>query len=189
MPIVPETKDWTWVLQRRCPECGFEASAFPREQVSQLIRDNAAAWRELLGTALDRGDGDAALRQRPSDDRWSGLEYACHVRDVFRIYDYRLGLMLTRDEPTFPNWDQDESAVAERYNEQDPATVTDELLAAAETLAGSFEGVGGQAWDRTGIRCDGVHFTVESFARYMVHDPIHHVVDVRQGLDRVAEQG
>ena len=22
MPVVPDTKDWTWVLQRRCPECG-----------------------------------------------------------------------------------------------------------------------------------------------------------------------
>jgi DinB superfamily len=188
MPIVPDTKDWTWVLQRPCPECGFEAAAFPRRQVSQLIRDNAVAWRELLGAVLSRGESEA-LRQRPSDDRWSGLEYACHVRDVFRIYDYRLGLMLTQDDPTFPNWDQDESAVTERYNEQDPATVTDELVAAAETLAGSFDGVGEGAWGRTGSRSDGAHFTVESFARYMVHDPIHHLVDVQQGLDRVAEKG
>jgi hypothetical protein len=23
MAIVPDTKDWTWALQRSCPECGF----------------------------------------------------------------------------------------------------------------------------------------------------------------------
>ena len=27
------------------------------------------------------------MRQRPRADRWSPLEYACHIRDVFRIYD------------------------------------------------------------------------------------------------------
>ena len=25
--ITPDTKDWTWVLERPCPECGFEAAA------------------------------------------------------------------------------------------------------------------------------------------------------------------
>jgi hypothetical protein len=24
MTIVPDTKDWTWVLRRPCPECGFD---------------------------------------------------------------------------------------------------------------------------------------------------------------------
>ena len=27
MSITPDTKDWTWVLERPCPECGFEAAA------------------------------------------------------------------------------------------------------------------------------------------------------------------
>ena len=28
--IEPDTKDWTWVLDRPCPECGFEASTRDR---------------------------------------------------------------------------------------------------------------------------------------------------------------
>jgi hypothetical protein len=28
--IVPDTKDWIWVLDRACPECGFDASAVDR---------------------------------------------------------------------------------------------------------------------------------------------------------------
>ena len=105
MTIVPDTKDWTWVLQRRCPECGYDAVITTRAAVPQLIRDNAAAWR----TALDSRNA-ADLRTRPRDDRWSDVEYACHVRDVFRIFDRRLGLMLEADDPTFPNWDQDATA-------------------------------------------------------------------------------
>jgi hypothetical protein len=41
--ITPDTKDWTWVLERQCPDCGFEASAFARNSIGQIIRDNADA--------------------------------------------------------------------------------------------------------------------------------------------------
>src|SRR3712207_9199731 len=88
MAITPDTKDWTWVLERKCDECGFDSSRFPIEQGGEMVRANAARWRTLLA--------DPKVRDRPSDDRWSGLEYACHVRDVFRLYDYRLGLLFAQ---------------------------------------------------------------------------------------------
>jgi hypothetical protein len=100
------------------------------------------------------------------------------VRDVFRKFDGRLVLMLTQDGPLFPNWDQDATAVADRYAEQDPAAVSAELLAAAAVLADRFDGVSGDQWQRTGSRTDGAQFTVETFARYFIHDPVHHLYDV-----------
>jgi hypothetical protein len=169
MAITPDTKDWTWVLQRPCAECGFNARGFPVEAVPGMIMANAAAWLPVL-------EGDA--RTRPQPDKWSPLEYACHVRDVFRLYDQRLGLMLSQDDPQFPNWDQDETAVADRYGEQDPAEVGAALRQAAFAIAGRFENVTGEAWQRTGARSDGARFTVETFARYLVHDPVHHLYDV-----------
>ena len=30
MAIVPDTKDWTWVLERPCDECGFDARSAER---------------------------------------------------------------------------------------------------------------------------------------------------------------
>ena len=87
MTIVPDTKDWTWVLERRCPECGFDTSGFPAE-------------------------------------------------------------------------------------------VAAELRQAAFAIAGRFESVTGDQWRRTGNRGDGARFTVETFARYLVHDPVHHLYDV-----------
>ena len=169
MAITPDTKDWTWVLQRPCPECGFDTQGFPVEAVPAMIMANAAAWQPAL-------EGDA--RTRPEPDKWSPLEYACHVRDVFRLYDQRLELMLSQDDPLFPNWDQDETAVTDRYGEQDPAEVAAELRQAAFAIAGRFEGVTGDQWQRTGTRSDGARFTVETFARYFVHDPVHHLYDV-----------
>jgi hypothetical protein len=119
---------------------------------------------------------DATARFRP--DRWSVLEYACHVRDVFRVYDGRLARMLDEDGPRYDNWDQDETASSEGYHTQDPVVVGPELVDAAEVVASRFDGVGADQWARTGFRSDGATFTIESFARYFVHDPVHHLWDV-----------
>jgi hypothetical protein len=169
MTIVPDTKDWTWVLHRPCPECGLDAQSFARDAVAGMLRSNACAWRDALGTGA---------RHRPAPGTWSALEYGCHVRDVLRLYDRRLEMMLTQDGPQYPNWDQDATAVADRYNKQDPATVAAELAQAAETVAARFGALSPGEWLRTGRRSDGAHFTVESFARYFVHDPVHHRYDV-----------
>jgi hypothetical protein len=170
MPITPDTKNWTWVLERPCPECGFDADDVPRERVGQMIRDNAAAWPIVLARP------DARLR--PRDDMWSPLEYGCHVRDVFLICDGRLELMLAEDDPTFPNWDQDATAADDDYGGQDPSGVTTEIAEAAARFADRYDAVSADQWSRRGTRSDGSHFTVESFARYVVHDPMHHLVDV-----------
>jgi hypothetical protein len=102
--IDPDDKDWTWVLEGSCPECGFDASSMhggPRS-----------------------------------------------------------------------------GAVAERYEEQDPAIVVGSLVAAAGTLARLLEGFSASEWERRGRRSDGASFTVDSISRYMIHDPIHRVWDV-----------
>ncbi|CAN5586991.1 DinB family protein [soil metagenome] len=168
--MVTDSKDWTWVLQRPCPECGFEAEEVAPAELPELVRRNAGSWRHVLA-----GSDVAA---RPSADVWSPLEYACHVRDVFRIFDGRLAQMLAEDDPLFLNWDQDETAVVERYDEQDPATVATELTEAAERIAASFAAVGVEQWSRRGRRSDGASFTVASLGRYFIHDPIHHLTDV-----------
>ncbi len=170
MTIVPDTKDWTWVLQRPCPECGFDTQGFAVEAVPGMILANAAAWQDALAA------GEA--RARPEPGKWSPLEYGCHVRDVLRLYDQRLELMLSHDDPLFPNWDQDQTAIADRYAEQDPAEVAAALRQAAFAIAGRFESVTGDQWRRTGNRSDGARFTVETFARYFIHDPVHHLYDV-----------
>jgi hypothetical protein len=68
MGIEPDDKDWTWVLSRPCPECGFDAAAVDRDVVGDAIRANAALWPALL----DRDD----VTVRPSEGQWSALEYA-----------------------------------------------------------------------------------------------------------------
>jgi hypothetical protein len=109
---------------------------------------------------------------------WSPVEYACHVRDVCVLYLDRLELMLAEDDPLYANWDQDATAVEQHYGEQDPSVVSTQLSAAAHALADRFDGLDAAQWQRSGRRSDGAAFTVDSFARYFLHDVVHHVRDV-----------
>jgi len=90
--------------------------------------------------------------------------------------------MLDEDGPVFENWDQDATAVSDRYDLQDATIVTAELTAAGNELADLYETVAGDQWERPGTRGDGSLFTVESFGRYFLHDLVHHIVDARQGF-------
>ena len=95
--------------------------------------------------------------------------------------------MLTEDEPRFANWDQDETAERERYAEQDPAEVGPALVAAAEAVAAQYDALLGEpeaTWSRRGLRSNGSEFSVDSIARYHLHDVVHHAHDVRAAAGR-----
>lgn len=170
MPITPDTKDWTWVLDRPCDECGFNSAEYSRDQIGAVIRANAQEWL----VQLTRDD----VKVRPRDDSWSVLEYACHARDVYRIFLERVRLMLEEDDPVFANWDQNETAVAQRYDLQDPNVVGPEITVAAAILSGRFDVIEEDQWSRTGTRSNGSQFSVETLGIYMLHDSIHHLWDV-----------
>jgi hypothetical protein len=168
--IEPDTKDWTWVLSRPCPECGFDPSAVPYTDVADHIRRDAAQWPHRLA--------EPAAAARPSPAVWSTLEYGCHVRDVHRIFNRRVQLMLNEDDPRFPNWDQDETALADGYASQNPVVVAGELVEAADDVADTYASVPDGGWGRRGLRSNGSEFTIASIAIYHLHDIVHHAYDV-----------
>lgn len=171
--IIPDVKNWTWVLERRCSDCGFDGSSFDSTRTAEALRDLVIRWAFVLG--------EEDVRKRPRADVWSKLEYGCHVRDVFRKFDERLKMMVETVDPAFENWDQDATAIEDRYDLQNPETVLEELSKAALALAARFESVNPEQWSRRGFRSDGSEFTVDSIARYLMHDPVHHLWDV--GVD------
>jgi SAM-dependent methyltransferase len=128
-------------------------------------------WFALLA------DPDAGERTR--SDRWSTLEYACHVHDVHQIYHERVSQMLVDDNPLFDNWDQDQAAVEGRYDGQLPSIIGPTLVASAYAMSDLYDSVPPLSWQRRGRRSDGHEFTVETLARYQLHDVVHHLHDVR----------
>ncbi len=168
--IEPDTKDWTWVLERPCSDCRYDGSQVRPERLPDLVHENTQGWYAVLDHA------DSAVR--PAPHIWSRLEYACHVRDVHEVFAQRVRLILAADDPAFENWDQDATALEKRYEEQDPATVSVELVERAAEAAAAYAAVGPDQWQRTGRRSNGSVFTVETLGRYHLHDVVHHLWDV-----------
>lgn len=166
----PDDKDWTWVLDQPCPDCGFEAAALPRESIAAEVLAATPRWQ----AALRRADADV----RPDPTTWSVLEYGCHIRDVHTIFGLRARLILDEDNPEFENWDQDETAVQKRYWDQRTDAVAAELEAAAEQAAAVFTGLSPEQWSRVGRRSNGSVFTTETLGKYYLHDVAHHLYDV-----------
>ncbi|CAL8976911.1 hypothetical protein PROP_02058 [Propionicimonas sp. T2.31MG-18] len=166
----PDDKDWTFVLDRACPECGYTAASVDAHDLPRLVLESTSAWAQVLA----RPD----VATRPAAQVWSPLEYGCHVRDVLRIFTGRAALIRTQDNPVFPNWDQDATALEERYWEQDPATVSSEIADAAQENAAGWTDVAEHEWSRPGTRSNGSAFTLDTLGRYMLHDLRHHLHDV-----------
>lgn len=179
---VPDDKNWTWVLERACPDCGYDVSTIPQSELGAQVRANAASWRSVL----QRGD---IVTRRPPDGPegpvWSALEYGAHVRDVYQLFGERMRKMLKKKNPSFANWDPNVTALKEDYQSQDPGKVAYALARNAGEFADLLDRVADDEWARTGERSDGSHFTVESLAYYALHDPIHHLWDVEQGFEKL----
>jgi len=169
--VVPDGKDWTWVVERRCPECGFDAAGVPRTALAPLLRKAAGDWPAIASAEWSR--------RRPAPAIWSPLEYAAHVRDAVDLARERLALSLAEDDPEYESWDQDAAAVAGRYGEQDPSAVADQVGAALLSFAAAVDAVPEGSWGRTGRRTDGYRLTVDSLVRYFAHDVMHHLWDAR----------
>ncbi len=55
--IEPDTRDWTWVLDRTCPECGFVAADLDRSEVGTILRDVAVTAAGDLAARFDTVHG------------------------------------------------------------------------------------------------------------------------------------
>jgi hypothetical protein len=171
---VPDDKDWTWVLEKPCPDCGFDASGVGREAIATTLLGTTPRWQ----SALRREH----VRDRPNPTTWSILEYACHIRDVHLIFGTRVNLILAQDNPGFANWDQDHTALVKRYWAADPDDVAHEIEAACQRTAAAFTGLSDAQWARVGRRSNGSAFTTETLGLYYLHDVVHHLHDIGTGL-------
>jgi hypothetical protein len=167
------SRDWTVVLQAPCGECGVDVGTIAAEDLAGHLSDSIDAWADLL---IGPDAVPADLITRPHPTTWSVVEYASHVADVMDLFQERIFLMVTEDNPTFESWDPDEAAI--HYANRSPEHAVSLLRGASNRLGDVFESMAPHLWERTGSRADGAAFTVLSLSRYFLHDDLHHLFDV-----------
>lgn len=172
-PATPDTADWTWVLSRSCPDCGFSAGDLRVDGVPEILQDAKQRYAAVLGRA------DALAR--PSAGVWSPVEYTAHVRDVCDVMSGRLAQILDGggEVVQFANWDQDATALEKEYWKSDPDVLRREVEVAFDAAAETYSRPDGEQWQWPALRSNGSRFTAETLAQYFVHDIVHHLWDVR----------
>jgi len=181
-PVTPDEKDWTWTLTRRCEDCGLSAGEVDPREVADRAYVAAEEWVQILRSS-------PAVEVRPEPGVWSPLEYACHIRDVYQVFEGRVARVLAEDHPHFDNWDQNETAVLKRYAEADPEVVAEEIEAAATAFVARLRTLRPADLDRPGTRSDGAEFTLATLLQYFLHDVVHHLWDVTGQQDGAASLG
>jgi hypothetical protein len=146
-----------------------------RADIAPSLRALATRYDEVLN-----GHDPQALRAHPLPDVWSALEYACHMRDVYRVQRERVLLALDETEPVFAPMRRDERVVEERYKDEPPQEVSREINEAAAALGIALESLDDGAWSRTGIYNYPQRRvrTVEWIGRHTVHEGEHHLWDI-----------
>jgi hypothetical protein len=162
-----------------CRQCGFDYDEPDLPAVLTLLGRQAREYGDLLA-----GVPDELVRRRPDPDTWSALEYSCHVRDVLAIQRARIEQTLAEDHPVYVPMNREQRLIDLRYDQQDPAAVTAELLGyAAEFLAAA------EALDEVQLRRTGLYnYPVPQdrplswLLRHTAHEVRHHLYDVRRVL-------
>ena len=161
----------------QCAACDFDGSDYGPAQLVDAIRGLGPQWIHLL---LDAGD---ELRQRPTPETWSALEYAAHSRDVTALHVFGVEQALTVDEPAFPEIAGEElvQSASASYVDQDQGAVGRELDTQVKRLADLAQKSGPTTWSR-GITIGESRSDVRRLLEHALHDSHHHLVDVENGL-------
>lgn len=125
---------------------------------------------------------DAGLiRQRPSPEVWSALEYAVHVRDVIVFYADRIDRVLNEERPQMTGADFSSMPERRGYLDEDPAVVVDAIAENSVVVKELLSSLSADQWARVGIGMEGDERTLLALARRLAHDGQHHLLD----LDRL----
>ncbi len=162
----------------RCRECGFRYALAPAEI--------AAACEASLGDVVAAAGGvPTALRaRRIAPPVWSPNAYCAHLADATELIEGRVRRIATEDRPLLPGYDQDEAAVAGRFDEVPMAASLPRIEAAVARFTALVRSLPEDAWSRAGVHEEAGDLRLRDIAHDMPHELTHHAGDLR----RLAEE-
>lgn len=168
MPNSPDT----------CPDCGFVWDGISLAEAIGGINDSVTSFIGVIEQA-----GEMAL-VRPSEDLWSIVEYAAHLRDVLLSMRERTILASVVDMPTGTPIYRDERVNLGFYSLDSIEDVADELACAAGLLSKTLAALPENFEQRSLIysTASPMHVTIEWMAGQAFHEASHHLGDVQKNL-------
>jgi hypothetical protein len=161
-----------------CEDCGFCWEIVTVGEIEPRVLAATAS----MATAI-RNQPDLSL-VRPWAERWSALEYAAHVRDVFLTIRDRLVIGLVEDDPGFKPMYRDERVSLGLYAADTVEAIAVEVEGAANMLLRLFGAI--DAGDLKRIVQYGfpgpIPRTLLWMGQQAVHEAEHHLTDITENL-------
>ncbi len=141
------------------------------------LRSYPRRYRALL-VRPDDDEGADVVTRRPAAGRWSALEHATHVAQVFEVVAEAVRALRLHDDPEV----QVEPGLPS-------AGTVDEVVArvgaGAERLAGIVEELAGDDWRRSGRLPTGETVSALDVVRHAVHAGAHHRREAERAVNEV----
>jgi hypothetical protein len=124
---------------------------------------------------------EETLRWRPIPNKWSVKEIMCHLRDMERLaYLARYRRILSEDNPSLPNVDQDRLAMESDYINQDTKAALEEFKRLRWETIRTLEGTPPESWSRAGTHSTDGPMTVEQLViRQIKGNDLNHLVQMK----------
>lgn len=160
-----------------CEHCGFDFDdTLDPDEIARRAGNAALAVRDVLEAS------PSVVGERPSAQRWSMMEYAAHIRDVFLTIRDRIVIGLVEDNPTFKSLHRDERIELGLYRADTAEAVGRELLASEAMFSRLFLAVPSEHLGRV-VQYGSPDPTTRTLAwmgHQAVHEAEHHLSDMAE---------
>jgi DinB superfamily len=143
MPTPPSPEELTAAYRKKL--LGFLG---PREPL-EVLGGTAEALARLA-----REHGQARMRVRPIEGKWTPSEVLGHLCDCEWVYGYRARLILSEPKPAIQVMNQDQWVAAQDPNGRDPLDLAEEFRALRMHNLRFWRNLGPQELERAGLHSE-----------------------------------
>lgn len=165
-----------------CEVCDYHWNEMTVGDIAKQIRDANVSFVRVIDEA------GLAASTRPTNERWSILEYGSHLRDVLISIRDRIIAASVKEESTGAPIYRDERVDLGFYKLDTAVDVKSELVAASNLFIRTFEALPAGYEQRTFLYSPvtPVKVTILWAGAQALHECLHHLRDVMENLTLLA---
>ena len=139
-------------------------------RILNRLKDQAGDVKHLTaGLSAD------ALARQVIPGKWSLKELAGHLWRVQQVFEERLDVMLSTDNPQLQSWNPENDPAFDRLLEQAPPQVVEGYLGARATFLERLHKLSPAEWHRPAQHPDYPMYDVHFMIEYLAHHEAHHL--------------
>lgn len=158
-----------------------EAPLATSERDREELLEALAGFPDELERAV-AGRSMEALCRPASDGGWGVVENLCHLRDWEEIFVERARVLIGRDRPKLPAYDDELWAIERDYRGQEPHRVVQRFRALRGELLALLAGATSDDWRRVGIHAVAGDVDLAWLAERARRHGEEHLRQVREAL-------